>query len=127
VIAAIAAMISDHLPALQIAMPLLSATLCVIVRNRWAAWAVASFNAWGAVVNASVLLHRVLTSGTISYAEGGWPVPFGIELRIDLLNALVLLVVTSICAIVLLAAPRGLAMEVPEEKHYLFYAPSCCA
>jgi multicomponent Na+:H+ antiporter subunit D len=122
VIAAIAAMISDHLPALQIAMPLLSATLCVIVRNRWAAWAVASFNAWGAVVNASVLLHRVLTSGTISYAEGGWPVPFGIELRIDLLNALVLLVVTSICAIVLLAAPRGLAMEVPEEKHYLFYA-----
>ena len=115
------AMISDDLPALQIAMPLLAATLCIIVRRRWAAWAVAMFVAWGAVANAAVILHRVLTTGTISYAEGGWPVPWGIELRIDLLNALVLLVVTGVCAIVLLAAPRSLAAEVPEEKHYLFY------
>jgi multicomponent Na+:H+ antiporter subunit D len=103
-------------------MPLLTATLCVIVRRPLLAWAVAAFNAWAAVVNASVLLYQVVTAGTISYAEGGWPVPWGIELRIDLLNALVLLVVTSICAVVLLAAPRALAAEVPEDKHYLFYA-----
>jgi multicomponent Na+:H+ antiporter subunit D len=86
------------------------------------AWAVAMFNAWGAVVNASILLYQVLNNGTISYAEGGWPVPWGIELRIDLLNALVLLVVTSICAIVLIAVPRSIADEIPKEKQHYFYA-----
>ncbi|MGD8439379.1 MAG: monovalent cation/H+ antiporter subunit D family protein [Holophagae bacterium] len=102
-------------------MPLLAAVLCVIVRRPMLAWAVAAFNAWAAVVNASILLSRVLTTGTISYAEGGWPAPWGIELHIDLLNALVLLVVTFICAVVLIAAPRSLATEVPREKHYLIY------
>jgi multicomponent Na+:H+ antiporter subunit D len=122
VIEAVWALIGDDLPALQIAVPLLAATVCVLVRRPRAAWAVAMLVAWSAFANAAVILHRVLTTGTISYFEGGWPVPWGIELRIDLLNALVLLVVTGICAIVLLAAPRSLAAEVPEEKHYLFYA-----
>jgi multicomponent Na+:H+ antiporter subunit D len=115
-------LIGDDLPALQIAMPLLTATLCIIVRRPMLAWAVAMFNAWGAVINAAILLHRVWTQGTISYVEGGWPAPWGIELRIDLLNALVLLVVTFICAVVLVAVPRSIANEIPRERHYLFYA-----
>jgi len=115
-------LIGDDLPALQIAMPLLTATVCILVRRPMLAWAVAMFNAWGAVINASILLYRVWTTGTISYVEGGWPVPWGIELRIDLLNALVLLVVTGICAIVLVAAPRSIDAEIPREKQYLFYA-----
>ncbi len=115
-------LIRDDLPALQIAMPLLTATVCILVRRPMLAWAVAMFNAWGAVVNASILLYRVWTVGTISYVEGGWPVPWGIELRIDLLNALVLLVVTGICAIVLLAVPRSIEGEIPRDKQYLFYA-----
>jgi len=116
------ALVRDDLPALQIAVPLLAATLCIVARRPMAAWSVAMVVSWGSFLNAGVLLHRVLTTGTISYAEGGWPVPWGIELRIDLLNALVLVVVTGVCAVVLLAAPRSLAAEVPREKHYLFYA-----
>ena len=115
-------LIGDDLPALQIAVPLLAATLCILVRRPMAAWSVAMVVAWSSFANAGVLLHRVLTTGTISYAEGGWPVPWGIELRIDLLNALVLLVVTGICAIVLLAAPRSIKAEIPRDKQYLFYA-----
>ena len=115
-------LIDNDLPALQIAVPLLAATLCIVVRRPMAAWLVAIVVAWGSFLNAGVILHRVVTTGTISYAEGGWPVPWGIELRIDLLNALVLLVVTGICAIVLLAAPRSIEAEIPRDKHYLFYA-----
>ena len=69
-----------------------------------------------------MLLSRVVESGPISYAEGGWTPPWGIELRIDLLNALVLLVVTFICAIVLTASPRSLDQEVWREHHHKFYA-----
>jgi multicomponent Na+:H+ antiporter subunit D len=115
-------LIDNDLPALQIAVPLLAATLCIVVRRPMAAWTVAMVVAWSSFLNAGVILHRVVTTGAISYAEGGWPVPWGIELRIDLLNALVLLVVTGICAIVLLAAPRSIETEIPREKHYLFYA-----
>jgi multicomponent Na+:H+ antiporter subunit D len=122
VIDALWSVIRDDLPALQIAVPLLAATLCVLVRRPLAAWSVSMVVAWGSFLNAGVILHRVVTTGTISYAEGGWRPPWGIELRIDLLNAFVLLVVTGICAIVLLAAPKSLVREVPEEKHYLFYA-----
>ncbi|MCG6948249.1 MAG: monovalent cation/H+ antiporter subunit D family protein [Acidobacteria bacterium] len=114
--------VSDDLPALQIALPLLSAAVCLLVRRRRAAWAVAMTVAWGSFASACVILSRVLHHGTISYAEGGWRAPWGIELHIDLLNALVLLIVTGICAIVLTASPRSLDQEVWREHHHKFYA-----
>jgi multicomponent Na+:H+ antiporter subunit D len=114
--------LSDDLPALQIAVPLLSAAVCLIVRRPRAAWAVAMAVAWGSFASACVLLTRVLHSGPISYAEGGWRPPWGIELRLDLLNGLVLLIVTAICAIVLTASPRSLDQEVWREHHHKFYA-----
>jgi multicomponent Na+:H+ antiporter subunit D len=116
------ARVSDDLPALQIVAPLLAAAVCLIIRRARVAWTVAMVVAWGSFLNAGVLLSRVLAHGTISYAEGGWQPPWGIELRIDLLNALVLLIVTGICAIVLTASPRSLEQEVPREKHSKFYA-----
>jgi multicomponent Na+:H+ antiporter subunit D len=114
--------VSDDLPALQIALPLLSAAVCLLVRRPRAAWAVAMTVAWGSFASACVILSRVLHHGTISYAEGGWRAPWGIELHIDLLNALVLLIVTGICAIVLTASPRSLDREVWRENHHKFYA-----
>jgi multicomponent Na+:H+ antiporter subunit D len=114
--------VSDDLPALQIALPLLSAAVCLLVRRRRVAWAVAMTVAWGSFASACVILSRVLHHGTISYAEGGWRAPWGIELHIDLLNALVLLIVTGICAIVLTASPRSLDQEVWREHHHKFYA-----
>jgi len=111
-----------NLPALQIAVPLLSATLVVLVRRaRWA-WALTATVAWSAFIGAMFILHRVLHEGTISYTQGGWEPPWGIELRIDLLNALVLLIVTGIAAVTIVTGPRSLVREVPEKRHYLVYA-----
>jgi multicomponent Na+:H+ antiporter subunit D len=120
--AGLLARVSDDLPALQIAVPLLSAAFCLIVRRARVAWAVAMVVAWGSFAGAWVLLTRVLQGGPISYAEGGWRPPWGIELHLDLLNALVLLVVTGICAIVVTASPRSLDQEVWRENHHKFYA-----
>ena len=36
---------------------------------------------------AGALLWQVLTTGPISYALGGWAPPWGIEYRVDVLNA----------------------------------------
>jgi len=112
----------DDLPALLIAVPLLAAAVCVVIRRpRWT-WLLAFVVSWGVFADAGYLLYKVWVGGTISYSEGGWVPPWGIELRVDLLNALVLLIVTGICAIVVTAAPGSLAQEVPRRKHYLFYA-----
>jgi multicomponent Na+:H+ antiporter subunit D len=113
-----------NLPALQIAVPLLSATLCLVLRRaRWA-WVLALLVAWSSFASSGIIMHRVISdpSHIISYAEGGWAAPLGIELRIDFLNALVLMIVTGICAVVVTASPRSLTGEVPRKRHYLFYA-----
>ena len=54
--------VSDDLPALQIAVPLLSAAVCLIIRRGRAAWSVAMVAAWGSFASACVLLTRVLHS-----------------------------------------------------------------
>ncbi len=77
---------------------------------------------WVAFMSSVVLFHRVFTAGTISYAQGGFLPPWGIELHIDSFSALVLMIVTGICAIVMTSAPQSLAREVPEDRRFLFYA-----
>ena len=54
----------------------------------------------GAFAAAVALLRQVSTSGTLVYQLGGWAAPWGIEYRIDLLGAYVLLIVTAIAALV---------------------------
>jgi len=112
----------DDLPALQIALPLLAAAVCLVVRWSRVAWAIASVVAWNSFASAVVIVLQVRQQGVISYAEGGWRAPWGIELRIDLLNSLVLLVVTAICAIVITASLRSLDQEVWREHHHKFFA-----
>ncbi|MDN3637975.1 monovalent cation/H+ antiporter subunit D family protein [Simiduia curdlanivorans] len=67
------------------------------------------------------LLQQVLTSGVISYYLGGWQPPWGIEYRIDLLNAYLLLIISAISTVVLLAAQTSIETEIPKDKQTLFY------
>ena len=110
-----------HLPILQIIIPLISAPLCVLLRRRWLTWAFAFLVSCATLVVSALLLMRVLESGPISYELGGWSPPWGIEYRVDAVNAFVLLLVSLIGAVVLLYAPDSVAREIPERLHYLFY------
>jgi multicomponent Na+:H+ antiporter subunit D len=67
------------------------------------------------------LLQQVMASGTIVYEMGGWSAPWGIEYRVDKLNAYLLLIITSISTVVLLAAHTSIEKEIPEDRHTLFY------
>jgi multicomponent Na+:H+ antiporter subunit D len=112
----------DDLPALQIALPLLAAAICLVVRHSRVAWGIATISTWNSFASAATILYQVWHHGTMSYAEGGWKAPWGIELRIDLLNALVLVVVTGICAVVVTASLKSLDQEVWRENHHKFFA-----
>ncbi len=116
-------MILSNLPALQIVLPLLSAPACVVVRRTSAAYAIAFIASWIAFIISCLLLWQVThtAGGVISYELGGWAPPWGIEYRVDSVNAYVLLIVSAIGAVVMTYAGPSVAKEIPEPKRYLFY------
>ncbi len=115
-------MISVHQPVLQIVLPLMAAPICVIMRNAFAGWVLAMLVTWGALAASLSMLVHVIDHGTISYAIGNWAPPWGIEYRIDLLSAFVLVTVSAVGAFSMLFAHRSVAAEVAADRVYLFYA-----
>ncbi|MEO8079349.1 MAG: monovalent cation/H+ antiporter subunit D family protein [Caldimonas sp.] len=112
----------EHLPALQVVVPLLAAPLAVLLRQRGLAFAIVLAASWAALAIAILLWLRVAESGTVSYAIGSWPPPWGIEYRADRLGTFMLVLVSGIAAVVLPYSRASIEAEVPEHQHYLFYA-----
>ncbi|MEO8545382.1 MAG: monovalent cation/H+ antiporter subunit D family protein [Betaproteobacteria bacterium] len=113
--------LSEHLPALQVVIPLMSAPLTVLLRRRNLAFAVVLAASWLALAIAIMLWLQVADGGTISYAIGNWPPPWGIEYRVDRLSAFMLVLVSGIAAVVLPYSRASIEAEVPSQQHYLFY------
>ena len=112
---------AEHLPVLQVVVPLLAAPLTVLLRQRTVAFTVVLAASWAAFVIAILLWLQVSTSGTISYAIGSWPAPWGIEYRVDHLSSFLLVLVSGLAAVVLPYSRASIEAEVPKRQHYLFY------
>lgn len=116
-------MISTHLPALLVVVPLISAPICVLLRRApSAAWGLAVAASWFCLAASISILLRVIGSGTIVYEMGNWAAPWGIEYRIDYANAFVLVIVSTIAAVVTPYALKSIAHEISSRRVYLFYA-----
>jgi len=113
--------IAHHLPILQIIVPLMAAPICVALRHPRATWLWALIISWLCLAMSVALLQQVLATGPISYELGDWAAPWGIEYRIDTLNAFVMVIVTAIGATVLPFAKASVEAEIPEDRIYLFY------
>jgi len=114
--------LADHLPLLAVLLPLLAAPLCMLAAHPRPAWLIALGAGWVGLGMAIALLERVTREGTASYHLGGWAPPWGIEYRVDLVGAYVLLIVTAIAALVLLFARESVLREVPRGRIGRFYA-----
>ena len=112
---------SEHLPILQIVVPLLAAPVAALARRPLLSWIVALLAAFWAFGVSVLLLSQVLASGPISYAIGGWAPPIGIEYRVDQVNAFVLLIVSGIAAVVLPYAKASVEKELSPDRIPLFY------
>jgi multicomponent Na+:H+ antiporter subunit D len=112
----------SQLPALQIVVPMLTAPIVMLLRGSSLAWAGACAASVMAFAIAVALTLGVQEQGVISYAMGGWPAPFGIELRIDAFNALLLLITTGASSVALLSGRVSLAMDIAPDQQPLFYA-----
>ena len=114
--------LAAHLPILQVMVPLISAPVVVLVRSSRVGFLLATAASWAAFAFAAALWLRTRDGEVISYAMGSWPPPWGIEYRIDLLGAFVLLLVAGVAALVLPYCRRSIETEIPRSQHYLFYA-----
>ena len=102
-------------------MPLIAAPVCVVLGRGTLAWLLALIVSWVSFAVALGLLAQTIDGSVLSYELGSWAPPWGIEYRVDVVNAFVLLIVSGISALVLPYARRSVADEIPESLHALFY------
>ena len=115
-------MIEQNLSLLLVVIPLLSATVTAILPGARSAWLLALVVTWACLGIAAWQLMLVADGTVISYELGGWAPPWGIEYRIDAMNAFVALLVSGIAAITLPYALRSVEKEISHRQIPLFYA-----
>ncbi len=115
-------MIEEHLSLLLVATPLVAAPITALLPAGRLPWLFTLVVTWLTLALAIWQLWAVADGSVISYELGGWSPPWGIEYRIDALNALVALIVAGIGAITLPYALRSVADEIPRRQTPFFYA-----
>ena len=114
-------MISAHLPALQVVIPLLAAPACVLIRQPTLTWLLALSVSWISFFIALTLLGQTFSQGAISYELGGWVAPLGIEYAVDVVNAFVLVIVSGVSSVVLIYAKESIEQETHIKRIHLVY------
>jgi len=110
-----------HLPVLQVVVPLFGALLAGLLRRPAPAYLLATAVSWVVPLIAGAMLWQVMQTGPISYRLGGWEPPWGIEYRVDVLNAMILVLVTVVGAVIMPFARLSVAFEVGEDREAWFY------
>ncbi|WP_429884841.1 complex I subunit 5 family protein [Geoalkalibacter halelectricus] len=115
-------MISANLPAYSVAAPLLMAVVVNLLGGRRAALIppLAMVSLGISTLCAAFLLPRVLRDGPLSYTMGGWEPPWGIELIVDPLSALMLLLVSAVALVATWSAGASVAKDMPGREHHFF-------
>ena len=114
-------MFAQHYPALIVVLPLMAAPLAVMFGSRQFAWWLAFLGSIACTIMGVSLLLTVSGGEVLSYHLGDWPPPWGIELKVDMLNALILTLVSGMSTVVLPFALRTVPDEVADDRIYLFY------
>jgi multicomponent Na+:H+ antiporter subunit D len=113
--------IEAQFPALQVVLPLFGALLAALVRRSGPAYLITLVVSLITPVISWGLLYQVLDNGPISYVFGDWAPELGIEYRIDIVNALLLVLVSTVGAVIAPFARRSVASEIEDDRIAWFY------
>ncbi|MCK4691088.1 MAG: hypothetical protein KAT20_04735, partial [Desulfuromonadales bacterium] len=67
-----------------------------------------------------IVLGRVMAYGGFSYTVGNWKAPYGIELVVDHLSAVMLVLISVVALIATISALKSASQELPDQE-YLFF------
>jgi multicomponent Na+:H+ antiporter subunit D len=115
---------SDQLPIIVLIAPLFGALLVGLwgMRDHRACYPLVFTALLTSVTAAVAILFRVVNHGAIDYFVGGWekPLGLGIQLRIDALNAPVLLIITVVALLVSFFSIRRTGEEQAEKTPHFY-------
>ena len=108
---------TEQAPVLILLFPFLTAIVVALVGIKYkvVCWYLALLSLAGSVCASFTTLTQVLNEGTIRYFMGGWQPPFGIEFRIDGLNALVAVTVSVVALLTAIYSRERVEAESQEK------------
>ncbi len=114
----------DQIPAILVLAPLFGALLVALIghRDHRVCFPIALASLTVTLVGAIAAAHHVFTEGPMNYFVGGWeePIGIGIHLRIDALNALLLIAIATVAVLVTFFSIRRVGEKNTEKTHYFY-------
>lgn len=111
-----------QLPILQIIIPIIASMFCFLVKRHKVSWFISFIAIAISFVISSILLVKTYKGEIITYHLGNWVPPYGIELRIDVLNSLILTLVNFIALISVIYSFYINEKEISKNKISGFYS-----
>ncbi|MDF1656701.1 MAG: monovalent cation/H+ antiporter subunit D family protein [Verrucomicrobiales bacterium] len=114
----------DQIPALLVLAPLFGALLVALIghRDHRVCFPIALASLSVTLIGAIAAAQHVFTNGPMDYFVGGWekPLGIGIHLRIDALNALLLIAIATVAVLVSFFSIRRIGEKNAEKTHYFY-------
>lgn len=112
-----------HAAPLVVVLPLLvAAMMALLPKVRRLAWIIAVIVAIIMTVSAFIVLQTQADLGGFIYSMGGWNPPHGISLKIDALNAPILLLIAAMAVFALVYSDPAAEAEIQDKKRAPFFA-----
>jgi len=99
----------------SVLVPLIAAPVCALLPGRLLPWLLALASAAASAVIAALVLPAAM-DGVLSYQFGNWPPPFGIEYRVDAVNAFLALLIAAMALVIVPWMRQSVNREVPERQ-----------
>lgn len=113
---------TEQLTILLVVIPLIVAPITALFKNHTISWLLTLLVSVACFVLSFVILYEVIDGTHLMYELGGWRPPWGIEYKIDSLNAFIALIVSGVATVTSIFALQSVPKEIDKESHGLFYA-----
>ena len=115
--------LSEHGVAFAIILPLLmAAVMAIFPKGRWLPWLISLAVVSVIALSAWTVFQTQISVGEFIYRMGGWEPPYGISLRIDAVNAPILLLIAAMAVMTMVYAQPATGAEISERHGPPFYA-----
>uniref|UniRef100_A0A3B0J7K4 Na(+)/H(+) antiporter subunit D n=1 Tax=Wolbachia endosymbiont of Aleurodicus dispersus TaxID=1288877 RepID=A0A3B0J7K4_9RICK len=111
-----------QLPILQVIIPIIASMFCFLTKKHRVSWFISFFTTTATFFISLTLLVKTYNGEIITYYLGDWVPPYGIELRIDMLNSLILTLVNFIALISVLYSFHINEKDISKNKISGFYS-----
>ncbi|MDM8335144.1 proton-conducting transporter transmembrane domain-containing protein [Wolbachia pipientis] len=111
-----------QLPILQVIIPIIASMFCFLTRKHKVSWFISFVTTTATFFISLILLMKTHRGEIITYYLGDWAPPYGIELKIDMLNSLTLILVNLVALISILYSFHINEKEISKNKITGFYS-----